>query len=67
MAVPEQVRKQTEAVQALYNDISNESGSPENGETPVESLVQEVPLADSVEEPSPGLAEVQDSSGYVQR
>lgn len=56
MAVPEQVRKQTEAVQALYNDISNESGSPENGETPVESLVQEVPLADSVEEPSPGLA-----------
>jgi len=56
MAVPEQVRKQTEAVQALYDDV-NPTESPENGEAPVaESIVQVVPPADSVKEPAPKLA-----------
>ena len=55
MAVPEQVRKQTEAVQALYNDV-NTTESPENGETPVvEPVVQVVSPADSVQEPAPEL------------
>ena len=57
MAVPEQVRKQTEAVQALYADLNTPSGSPENGETPVtEPHLQEVPPADSVQEPAPESA-----------
>ena len=44
MAVPEQVRKQTEAVQKLYDDINPNSASPENGEAPVvEPVLQEVP------------------------
>ena len=51
MAVPEQVRKQTEAVQALYNDI-NDPASPDKDEATVEPLVQEVPPADSVQEPA---------------
>ena len=50
MAVPEQIRKQTEAVQALYDDI-NTPESPENGEAVVTPIVQEVLPADSVEEP----------------
>ena len=56
MAVPEQVRKQTEAVQALYDDV-NPTESPKSGEAPVaEPVVQVVPPADSVEEPAPKLA-----------
>jgi len=59
MAVPEQVRKQTEAVQALYNDV-NTTESPENGESPVvEPVVQEVSPADSDEEFAPGLTSVE--------
>jgi hypothetical protein len=59
MAVPEQVRKQTEAVQKLYEDL-NEDGtpSPEEGEgTP--SNVEPIVPADSVPEgaPQPGLEE----------
>ena len=54
MAVPEQVRKQTEAVQKLYDDINPNSASPENGEAPVvEPVLQEVPPADSAVEPAP--------------
>lgn len=64
MAVPEQVRKQTEAVQALYNDINTEAGSPEDGETQVvEPVLQEVPPADSVDEPAPESAPVEQGAG----
>lgn len=54
MAVPKQVRKQTEAVQALYNDLNNEdTPSPEGEAVPVvEELVQEPVPADS----APGIA-----------
>lgn len=53
MAVPEQVRKQTEAVQKLYDEIS-EDGSPVSSETSsAETHLQEVSSADSVQEPAP--------------
>jgi len=54
MAVPKQVRKQTEAVQALYNDLNSEdTPSPEGEAVPVvEELVQEPVPADS----APGIA-----------
>ena len=61
MAVPEQVRKQTEAVQALYNDINGETGSPENGETPALEVVQTPPT--SVEEPAQSPAPAEQGGG----
>jgi hypothetical protein len=64
MAVPEQVRKQTEAVQALYDDLNTVNGSPENGETPVkEAHLQEVLAANSVQEHAPKSQADEQASG----
>lgn len=58
MAVPKQVKKQTEAVQKLYADLEvDPNASPENGEV-VEPANEDpapevTPLADSVSEPAP--------------
>jgi hypothetical protein len=62
MAVPEQIRKQTEAVQALYDDI-NTTESPENSETVVTPVVQEVPPANSVQESVPESPPVEQGVG----
>ena len=53
MAVPKQVRKQTEAVQALYNDLNDEgTTSPQGEAAPVvaELVTQEPTSADSVDD-----------------
>jgi len=63
MAVPEQVRKQTEAVQQLYADLEAPT-SPENGEVAPEPVtLQEVPKADSVPEPAPTPTPIEQGNG----
>ena len=62
MAVPKQVRKQTEAVQALYNDLNNEGTPSPEGEAALvvgETVMQEPVPADSAPEvaPQPELVE----------
>ena len=51
MSVPEQVRKQTEAVQALYDDLNKPAASPKDGETG-DVKDQQGNIADSVKEPA---------------
>jgi hypothetical protein len=83
MAVPEQVRKQTEAVQALYDDLNNpaENPSPENGEgisaevvditpaqgTPADSVSNEASTSAPAEQGGGGQNEDPNSETYEQR
>ena len=60
MAVPEQVRKQTEAVQQLYSDLNDEgkTGSPE-GETAPKGPVDNAKPADSANDDAPKEAVIE--------
>lgn len=63
MSVPEQVRKQTEAVQALYNDLENPT-SPENGEVAPAPVVEPLTVvANSVPEVAPTPTPVEQGNG----
>jgi hypothetical protein len=67
MAVPEQVRKQTEAVQSLYQDLNDDgTSSPEKGEgtpAPEAPPVQEPAPADSAPEVAPQPEPVEQGEG----
>mgnify|MGYP003647340546 FL=1 len=66
MAVPKQVRKQTEAVQALYNDLNDEgTTSPQGEAAPVvaELVTQEPTSADSVDDFVPQPEPVEQGKG----
>jgi len=61
MAVPKQVQKQTEAVQALYKDLNEEDSAPSpEGEA---APIQEVVSADSAEEVAPQPEPVEQGEG----
>ncbi len=68
MAVPEQVKKQTEAVQALYEDLNKQETPPDTGEAvPANDeapgiQAQETP-ANSVPEPAPQPEPVEPGNG----
>lgn len=57
MAVPKQIQKQSEAVQALYKDLADEQSASPDGEAPV--VVEAPTPADSVDgdAPAPALVE----------
>ena len=66
MAVPEQVRKQTEAVQQLYsnlNEPSEESSMPDETPTDLIEVAQQPDSADSVDETAPLPESVEQDSG----
>jgi hypothetical protein len=64
MAVPEQIRKQTEAVQALYDDLNVTTGSPKKGETPAKGFaVEETSSANRVAESVPTSKPAEQGSG----
>ena len=56
MAVPEQVRKQSEAVQALYDDINTPAGTPSpQGEGASAEVVEITPAAAPVANSVPSV------------
>ena len=62
MSVPEQVRKQTEAVQKLYDDLNPNTSSPDEGEGAGELIGVQPVVADSVEELAPATALIEPSA-----
>lgn len=53
MAIPEQVRKQSEAISRLYEEMHAEDGAPNSGEASSDTSYEAAAVADSAEDTAP--------------